>query len=179
MDTIGNKLRLLVETYRARGLPHGDGMLPPADPLAIDLAEKSLGCQFPPSLRLAYATFGGQDYLSPGVTGIFGRHRLLSPTEAAKDHQMYEETVWPSGIEPPPPGCLPGENWNYWHPALIPFASWDAYNLVMCHHTHRIWEYEPYSGLSTRLFPNLDALLGAALLIAEQSDEPALDFYTE
>lgn len=177
MDTVAAKLQLIVERYKTRSLDNGDGMLPPVNANVMADAERHMGFRFPESLRSIFAWSGGQEYICPGVTGIFGKHRLMSPSEIVKDYQMYEEAVRSTDIELPPSDAVPsGEKGMCWHPALIPFAGWDAYSLMMCRHTGRIWEFEPYLGLSGRSYLNIDQLLDAVLHAAISMDEPVLDF---
>ncbi|MCF7789012.1 MAG: SMI1/KNR4 family protein [Prosthecobacter sp.] len=177
MNTLASKFQALAAGYRKRGLNNGEGMLPPADKNAIIEAESLLGFSLPESLRSIYELYGGQEYISPGTTGILGSHRLLTPLELANSWLMYEEAQRFPGAEIPPSDSVPGENeWDWWHPALIPFANWDAYHIVLCRRTHRIWQYEPYIGLSSRHFRDIDALLDAALEAATNLDKPTIDF---
>lgn len=176
MSTIAENLELLVLQYPARGLNNGDGMLPPSERGELAETERQLGFALPESLRTMYSLFGGQEYISPGVTGLFGNHRLFSPPEIVKEYQMYLETRQCVDDEFSSFDSLQRENSGWWHPALIPFASWDDYSLVMCRDTQRIWEFEPYQGLSVRCFENLGQLLEAALDAATSMEEPSLDF---
>lgn len=127
---------------------------------------------------MVYAEFGGQEYIAPGITGIFGSHRLHSPSEIAENYDMFQQAEQFPGNDFPPADSLPGRDWSRWHPALIPFASWDAYHLVICRHTNRIYEFEPYGGLSERKFETMNALLEKILEAARTSAEPSLDFYS-
>jgi cell wall assembly regulator SMI1 len=194
MDTIIAKLQFIITRYRARGLNNGDDLLAPADVNDIVNTEQHLGFPLPPPLHEIYAVFGGHGYIDPGTTGLFGSHRLHTPKEIASSYQMYQEAELtaieclnanypndpPTSAEDlsPPPGSLPGGDLTRWHPALIPFASWDAYSLVMCRHTHRIFEFEPYQGLSDRNFKSMDQFLDAVLIAASNSDCPDVDFNT-
>ena len=178
MNTIATVLHELVGQYQARGLNNGGGLLPPADTSSISKTEQMLGFSLPESLRMVYGVFGGQEYIAPGITGVFGSHRLHSPSEAAATYDMFQKAEKFPGNDFPPEDSLPGPDWSRWHPALIPFASWDAYNLVICRHTNRIYEFEPYSGLSERKFETMQSLLAAVLEAARTSAEPSLDFIT-
>ncbi|WP_395746808.1 SMI1/KNR4 family protein [Prosthecobacter sp.] len=177
MRPLASQFQTLIAAYRARGLNNGDGMLPPVDQRVISEAEVLLGFSLPGPLLSIYELYGGQKYIDPGTTGILGRHRLLTPREVASSWQMYEDAQRFPGAEIPPHGSVPGENeWTWWHPALVPFANWDAYHLVICRHTRRIWEYEPYIGLSHIHYRDMDALLEAAMEAASSMDVPAIDF---
>ena len=116
-------------------------MLPPAEESVIVEAEQKLGFPLPQPLRLIYSAFGGQEYISPGTTGIFGAHRLLSPQEVVSNYEMYQEAeagaqelfAYLDEIEHPiakgsqvADGVSEGDP-KPWHPGLGPFASWDAY----------------------------------------------------
>lgn len=175
-EQIAAKLHMLGNRYKERGLNNGDGLLPPADVADITETERRIGFPLPEPLRAIYAVFGGQESILPGTTGIFGSHRLHTPLETAISYEMYQQAERFPDNDFPPAGSLPGVDWLRWHPALIPFASWDAYSLVMCRHTHRIYEYEPYSGLSERKFDLIDTLLEVILQAASTSTAPSLDF---
>lgn len=180
MNTLATSFQALIAAYRTRGLNNGDGMLPPVGEDVIAEAERLLGFRLPEPLRVIYELYGGQEYISPGTTGILGKHRLLTPLEVASSWQMYEDAQRFPGAEIPTPDSRPGENdWTWWHPALVPFANWDAYHLVICRHTLRIWEYEPYICLSIRNFRDLEDLLTAALEAARTMDKPDIDFNIE
>ncbi|WP_395750016.1 SMI1/KNR4 family protein [Prosthecobacter sp.] len=180
MNPLAAKFEALITTYQARGLNNGDGMLPPVGREVIEEAERLLGFSLPEPIRPIYELYGGQEYISPGITGVLGSHRLLSPLEIASSWQMYEDAQRFPGAEIPPPDSVPGENeWTWWHPALVPFANWDAYHLVICRRTHRIWEYEPYIGISRLSFRDIDALLDAAQESASTMEEPCIEFYIE
>jgi len=178
MNTIATVLHELVSQYRQRGLNNGEGLLPPADTASILKAEQTLGFALPESLRSVYAVFGGQEYIAPGITGIFGSHRLHSPSEITAAYDMFQKPEQFPGNDFPPEDSRPGRDWSRWHPALIPFGSWDAYHLAICRHTNRIYEFEPYSGLSERKFETMLTLLEAILEAARTSAEPCLDFIT-
>ena len=180
MNTLSEKLHELVSRYQRRGLDNGDGLLPPADIESITEAERQLGFALPAPLREIYAVFGGQEHIAAGITGIFGSHRLHTPDEIGSMYKMYQEVEEEERLdgETPPPDSLPGEYSRSWHPALIPFATWDAYNLVMCRHTEFVYEFEPYSGLSERKYETIDHLLDVILEEAATSAEPSLDFIT-
>jgi hypothetical protein len=54
-------------------------------------AERLLAFCLPEPLRYIFELFGGQEYISPGTTGIFGRRRLLTPLEIASAWQMNKD----------------------------------------------------------------------------------------
>jgi hypothetical protein len=178
MKPIASALHELVAQYRARGMNHGDGLLPPADAAAISSAETMLGFSLPEPLREVYAVFGGQQSTCPGITGLLGAHRLHSPSGITEAYDMFQQAEKFPDNTPPPVDSIPGVGWTRWHPALIPFASWDAYHLVMCRLTTRIFEFEPFTGLSEKSFAGMSALLEAILEAAKTSLEPSLDFIT-
>ncbi|CAM5775960.1 SMI1/KNR4 family protein [Mesorhizobium amorphae] len=132
--------------YEQAGLDCGHGLLPPAEPAAVERISSDLSLRVPDELRAVFATHGGQDYIPPGITGLFGEHRLHSPAEVVEYHTTYVDNylaAFDSIPAFPPSTDDPGR----WVPDLIPFASWDAYSL--CIHATRedVWEFLPSSGL--------------------------------
>ncbi len=142
-------------TYKAAGLNCGDGLLPPADKIAVDAIARALALPVPRELREVYRVHGGQEYVSPGITGLFGEHRLLTPAEVVEHHRMFTDNCLldPSPVFPPP-----ADEWGYWVPELIPFASWDAYDLCVHATSGEVWEFIPNTGL-IRHRPNIAAVL--------------------
>lgn len=156
--------------YAAARLDCGDGLLPPSGKAAVDAIEHALSVTVPPELCELYRLHGGQRYRSPGVSGLFGEHRLLSPDEAIDHHRIYSQTC----LLDPRPAFPPAEGEaGYWVPELIPFASWDAYDL--CIHARRtdVWEFLPSSGL-IRHFPNIATVLQTAISAVAAGQEPTL-----
>lgn len=143
--------------YEDAGLDCGHGLLPPAEPAAIEQISSDLSLRVPDELRAVFAVHGGQDYIPPGITGLFGEHRLHNPAEVVEHHRMYAENylaAFDSIPAFPPSAGDPG----HWVPDLIPFASWDAYSLCI-HATHGdVWEFLPSSGL-IRHRPSIAAVL--------------------
>ena len=131
--------------YKQAGLDCGHALLPAADNLTIDRIAEVLCLPLPPELRALYSVHGGQRYVSPGVTGLFGQHRLHSPHETVECHRMFAENCLLDPLPSFPPAV--GEN-GYWVSDLIPFASWDAYYLCAHAHSGEVWEFNPHSGLA-------------------------------
>ena len=75
-ETWAALLGRLWRAYAAAGLDCGDGLRPPARDAAIRNLARRLGIPIPPSLRAVWRVHGGQRYISVGVTGLFGKHRL-------------------------------------------------------------------------------------------------------
>lgn len=135
------------EVYAAAGLDCGRGLLPPAGEDAIERIALELSLPIPEELRAVYAVHGGQDYIPPGITGLFGEHRLHSPAEIIENHKIYAENYYVA-FDPPPAFPPSGEeDPGYWVPELLPFASWDAYELCIHAMIGEVWEFLPSSGL--------------------------------
>src|SRR6185369_13820823 len=98
---------------------------------------------------------GGQQYVSPGVTGLFGEHRLHSPAELVATHRMFVDNCLLDTLAAFPP---PQDEWGYWVPQLLPFASWDAYYLCIDAGSGEVWEFIPNTGL-IRHRPSIAAVL--------------------
>lgn len=163
------------QVYEAAGLDCGDGLLPPADEATVDGITTALSQPVPAELRELYALHGGQEYIPPGVRGLFGQHRLLSPAEVIKGHtnnvENYLDGLGRPPVFPPAPGD-PGE----WTPELIPFASWDSYELCIHATTGEMWEFEPWSGL-IRHRANVAAVLTEIIAAVRAGKEPELEDY--
>jgi hypothetical protein len=161
----------LATAYAANpSLDCGDGLLPPASEEAIQQAEVQLGLRVPDELRDVLRIYGGQKCIGAGITGLFGHHRLHTPLEITEKHQMFLDNCL---LDPLPEFPPESGGRGYWIPALIPFASWDAYDL--CIHTDRgdIWEFEPYGGL-IRHRPNIAAILRELIDAVKAGKEPEL-----
>ena len=156
--------------YEAAGLDCGQGLLPPADKAAIDDLARELSLPIPPELREVYRVHGGQEYVAPGVTGLFGEHRLLTPTEVVEHHRIYSDCC---RRDPPPAFPPPEGEWGYWVPQLIPFASWDAYDLCIHAESGEVWEFIPNSGL-IRHRPSIAAVLREVMAAVRAGEEPQL-----
>jgi hypothetical protein len=163
----------LKQAYVSAGLDCGDCLLPPAEKTALDMLSQQLGLPVPPELREVYQVHGGQQYIEPGVSGLFGEHRLLTPAEVLDHHRMYCENCLLDPLPVFPP--LPDE-WGYWVPQLIPFASWDAYDLCIDSASGEVWEFIPNSGL-IRHRPSIAAVLQEILAAVRSGAQPQLQRY--
>jgi hypothetical protein len=156
--------------YANAGLDCGDGLLPPADKAALDAMSARLGLPVPAELCEVYRLHGGQEYISPGVTGLFGKHRLHTPEEVVERHRMFAENCL---LEPLPAFPPAPDEWGYWVPQLIPFASWDAYDLCIHAVTGEVWEFIPNCGL-IRHRPSIAAVLREIIDVVRTGGEPQL-----
>lgn len=145
--------------YVAAGLNCGDGLLPPATDVAFDEMAESLSLPIPPELRELYRVHGGQTYIEPGITGLFGMHRLHAPGEVIEHHRIFMDNCL---LDPPPRFPPADDDWGYWVPELIPIASWDAYNLCIHAATGEVWEFIPNTGL-IRHRPSIVAVLNEVI----------------
>ncbi len=168
--TVASLLAQLKQAYAAAGLDCGDGLWPPANERGIRALSQELAMPLPPELQEVYRTHGGQDDIGPGVTGLFGEHRLLSPAEVLEHYRMFQENCLLDPLPAFPPA--PGE-WGYWVPQLIPFASWDAYDLCVHSTTGEVWEFIPNTGL-IRHRPSIAAVLREVLEAVRSGGEPQL-----
>jgi hypothetical protein len=160
----------LKRAYASAGLDCADGLLPPAEQSARAVLAQELSMPVPRDLLEVYQVHGGQEYVSPGVTGLFGMHRLLAPAEVADHHQMYLDNCLLDPLPTFPPAT---DDWGYWVPHLIPFASWDAYDLCIHSESEEVWEFIPNIGL-TRHRPNIAAVLEEILAAVRSGGEPQL-----
>lgn len=141
--------------FAAAKLDCGDALLPPANDSSIDKIATDLSLSVPKELRNLYRIHGGQEYVSPGNSGLFGLYRLLTPAEIISEYLMITETSgddpimfeWKSEDEPP-----------YWDKELLPFALWDATSLCIHSRLGDVWQFRPYGGLTTH-WPNLESVL--------------------
>jgi hypothetical protein len=135
-------IRELTQAYTQTGLDCGTGLLPPAADIDIDRVASELGQPVHDDLRAVWRVHGGQTNFGAGVSGLFGRHRLLTPAEALKEYRM----IWDAEWETPPPLAAPA---LYNRPVLelVPFASWDAYSLCVHAASGEVWELVSSPGL--------------------------------
>jgi len=156
--------------YEEKGLDCGNSLLPPATSAEITVAGKSIKLPIPRELRELYKVHGGQEYVPPGVTGLFGQHRLHTLEELVEHYEMFSENCI---LDNPPKFPPPDDEWGYWVPELIPFASWDAYDL--CIHATRedVWEFIPNSGL-IRHRPSIASVLEEVIEAVHTGGEPQL-----
>jgi len=168
--TVACLITELKQAYASAGLDCGDGLLPPADESAIDLIAEELAMPVPAELREVYRVHGGQEYVSPGTTGLFGQHRLHTSAEVLEHHGIYCENCMldPLPAFPPPP-----DEWGSWVPQLMPFASWDAYDLCLHSESGEVWEFIPNTGL-IRHRPNIAAVLREVLAAVRSGSVPQL-----
>lgn len=158
------------QVYAEAGLDCGNALLPPADDAAIARLATALSLPVPNELRAVYRVHGGQEYISPGVSGLFGEHRLHTPAEVIKHYQMFTENCL---LDPLPTFPPPSDEWGYWVPELIPFASWDAYDLCIHATSGEVWEFIPNSGL-IRHRPSIAAVLREVIAAVRAGGEPQL-----
>ena len=156
--------------YANAGLDCGDGLLPPADKGALDALSESLGMPLPRELCEVYLLHGGQVYIEPGITGLFGEHRLHTPEEVVERYRMFAEF---SLLDPPPAFPPAPDEWGYWVPQLIPFASWDANDLCVHAVTGEVWEFSPNCGLF-RHRPSIASVLREVTEAVRRGQEPQL-----
>jgi hypothetical protein len=162
-------IRELTQAYLQAGLDCGTGLLPPAPEAEIDRAASELGQPVHDDLRAVWRVHGGQEYFGVGVSGLFGRHRLLTPAEAVEQYRMIWDCEW----ETPPPLAAPV---LYNRPVLelVPFASWDAYSLCVHSVSGEVWEFLPSPGL-VRHRPSIEAVLREVLAaVCSGAGEPTL-----
>lgn len=158
------------QVYAAAGLDCGHALLPPAADAAVDALATELSLPVPPELQEVYRVHSGQEYVSPGLTGLFGEHRLLTPAEVVEHHRMYAENCL---LDPMPSFPPPAEAWGYWVPQLLPFASWDAYDLCIHAESGEVWEFIPNCGL-VRHRPSIAAVLREVIAAVRAGREPRL-----
>jgi hypothetical protein len=165
-------LEELTEAYTKDLSDCVDGLLPPASEETIREVEGRLGQRIPNELRELWRVYGGQKGIGPGITGLFGQHRLHSPHETLERHQMNLDNCLQDPLPefPPHPGT-----WGYWIPDLIPFASWDAYDLCIHSHYGDVWEFNPYTGL-TKYQPSIAAVLNELIHSVKSGRKPVLPY---
>ena len=159
-------------TYAAAGLECGDGLLPPADEASVEAIASSLSLTVPEELRAVYRVHGGQQYIPPGVTGLFGEHRLLAPQEVVDLHRTHAQNYLVC-FDPPPAFPPLHDEPGHWVAELIPFASWDAYALCIHAATGEVWEFIPSSGL-IRHRPSIAAVLKEIIEVVRAGGEAQL-----
>ncbi|HVA51525.1 MAG TPA: SMI1/KNR4 family protein [Pirellulales bacterium] len=167
-----------IRFYEAAGLNCAQKLLPPTDDYSIDVIATELSVPVPPELRKLYHVYGGQEYIIPGITGLFGSHRLHSPAEVVEKHVEFTTVFGSTGLLDSLPVFPPARGeWGYWVPELLPFASWDAYDL--CVHASRgdVWEFNPGTGLIGP-WPSISAALEEVLAVLVATGEPNFKFYS-
>lgn len=168
--TVASLIEEAKQVYAAAGLNCGHALLPPADEADVAAITAALAMPVPPELRKVYRVHGGQQYVRPGVTGLFGQHRLRTPAEAVAHHRMFTEYCLLGPLPEFPPAA---DEWGYWVPQLLPFASWDAYELCIHTETGEVWEFIPDCGL-IRHRPSIAAVLQEVIDAVRAGREPEL-----
>ena len=156
--------------YAVAGLDCGDALLPPADQAEVDGISVALSLALPAELRELFRVHGGQRYVSPGVTGLFGEHRLHTPAEVIELHRMFAKY---SLLDPLPVFPPSANDWGHWIPDLIPFASWDANYLCVHATTGQVWEFGTNTGL-IRHRPSIAAVLREVIAAVRAGGEPQM-----
>jgi hypothetical protein len=161
--SVASLLGQLKRAYLDAGLDCGDRLLPPLPKTELDRLSHELGLPLPPELVEVYAAHGGQEYFGSGTTGLFGWHRLWAPDAVLRTHQMYVEII--NGMH----------NNDTWDPLLIPFASWDAYDLCIHSRSGGVYEFTANSGCSLhRIGPSIEAVLRQLVGAVRSGAEPRL-----
>jgi hypothetical protein len=160
--TIASLIIELKQAYAEAGLDCGEGLLPPASKTALDRMLTELSLPLPSELRQVYAVHSGQGYVSPGITGLFGRHRLLTPDEVIDHHLIYCDTC---------------PAWK-WDAKLIPFASFNADDLCVHSESGAVGEFSPSGGLWCHR-PSITAVLLEILEAVRAGEGPFLREYRQ
>jgi cell wall assembly regulator SMI1 len=167
--SVASLLAELKDAYARADLDCGDQLLPPASKTALDELAEGLSLPLPPALLEVYRVHGGQKYVSPGVTGLFGEHRLLTPRQAGEKHRMLRK-YWPESMRPFPPGP---DEMGWWVPQLIPFANWDRHDLCIDSESGQVWNFAAHWGLTLHR-PSVAAVLREVLEAVRAGEEPQL-----
>ena len=152
----------LKRAYQDAGLDCADGLLLPAPKTELDWLAHELSLALPAELIALYAVHGGQKSAGAGVTGLFGRHQLLTPERVIAIHQDHCE-FW--------------ADWADWS-RLIPFAGWDKYDLCVDVSSGEVWEFAGTGGLDCHR-PSITAVLREMLEAVRAGEEPRLREYRE
>lgn len=156
--------------YTDAGLDCGDGLLPPARDTDIDEVGESLGLRVPPELRELWLVYGGQEEVGAGVTGLFGWHRLITPTQAVEYNRLYGETcIIDRTTFPPSPG-----GWGSWVPELIPFATFNGDDLCIHAESGEVWSFRPGGGLGVHR-PSIATVLRELVALVREGREPRVE----
>lgn len=158
------------QVYHVADLDCGDALLPPLERGEVDSLAKALALPVPSELCEVYAVHGGQNYFPPGTAGLFGQHRLHTPAEVVEHFRMFNDNCL---LDPLPPFPPPADEWGYWVPHLIPFASWDAYDLCLHAFTGDVWEFIPNTGL-IRHRPTIAAVVQEVIEAVRSGGAPQL-----
>lgn len=81
-------------------------------------------------------------------------------------------------IDVPLPAFPPaaGES-GYWVPELLPFASWDAYDLCIPVRCGEVWEFNPSSGLIVP-WTSISDVLEEVRTVVRATGKASLKFYS-
>jgi hypothetical protein len=157
----------LKQAYQDAGLDCANGLLPPAPKTDLDRLAHELSLALPAELLALYAVHGGQKDVTPGVKGLFGRHELHTPAQVVANHKINCDNFL-------------GYEGAVWRPMLIPFASWDAYDLCVDSRSGEVWEFVVPGGGSLRCHrPSIAAVLRELLDAVRAGQEPKLREYPE
>jgi hypothetical protein len=156
----------LKQAYHDAGLDCGDGLLPPAPKTELDRLAHELSLTLPAELVALYAVHGGQKSRAP-VAGLFGSHELNTPAEVVSHHKGNCDNFL-------------GYEGAVWRPRLIPFASWDVYDLCVDSRSGKVCEFTYTGGGSLRCHrPSIAAVLREMLEAVRAGEEPRLREYRE
>ena len=156
----------LCRAYKVAGLKCGDKLLPPANMDEIDELGRTLELKIPPELRELYSIHGGQEYFGAGTLGLFGKHRLHAPSEGIEHHSIYTEC-----FDAPLLSLEDINTEENWAPQLIPFASWDKYDLCIDSVSGSVWEFSPNDGV-LRVADSIEQVLKKLIVQIERGEEP-------
>lgn len=170
MKPLNEQLAELKAAYTRRRLDCADNLLPPAGEDEIQRLGVILNMSIPAELCSLLRIHGGQIYAPPGTSGIFGRHRLHAPGEIVEQYQMYQFNC---NLWPPPEFPPNASEWGYWVPSLIPFASWDEFDLCIDSNRCDVWEFCPSIGLTSHL-PSISSVLSTLLSAVNTMQELTL-----
>jgi hypothetical protein len=170
--SLKDQLEKLKEAYVAAGLDNAKQLQPPVPPRLLRQMEKQMGQKLPPELRELYLIHGGQRYVPPGATGVFGPYRFFPVTIMVRDYLKFKERL---SKEPAPSKFPPksGQKGSF-HTSLIPFAGWNTSDLCI-DASGRVWEFEPDRGLSATIrFPSIAGLIKHLLNKVKAGEKPKL-----
>ena len=154
--SLKDQLQKLKQAYVEAGLDNAKQLQPPVSTKLLRQAEKQMGQKLPADLRELYLIHGGQRYVPPGSTGVFGTYRFVPVTIMVRDYLKFKERLKKEKASKFPPKS--GQKGSF-HPSLIPFAGWNTSDLCI-DGSGRIWEFEPERGLSeTVRYPSMTALI--------------------
>ena len=170
--SLKEQLEKLKQAYVAAGLNNAKQLQPPVPASLVRQMERQIGQKLPPELKELYFIHGGQRYFTPGITGVFGKHRLLPTTIIVRDYLLFTEQGLPDPLPKFPPKA--GDKGSF-HPTLIPFAAWGARVLCIDNQAGRVWEFEPQRGLNPQVrYPSIEAVAKFLLRKVEAGEKATL-----